>query len=123
MPRRVPLVTTRDPRVWRDWWIEVSHPNFSRLRTLPTIAVYENPLTYSAVRSADRVFVPAPRLVEKTTRKYRLRVPARFLPTPIDEIEFNDKLLGPIGEYARGKFTAVIHADNVRRTTPSNHAL
>ncbi len=83
MPQRKHLVTSRDPRDWRDWWVEFSHPTFSRLRTLPTIAVYENPLTYRAVRNADAVFVPAHCLVAKTTGKYRLRQPARFLPTPI----------------------------------------
>ena len=84
MAHRAHLVTSRDPRVWRDWWIEFLHPTFNRLRTLPTIAVYENPLTYTAVRKADAVFVPAHCLVEKSTRKYRLREAATFLPTPID---------------------------------------
>lgn len=84
VPHRVHLVTSRDPRVWKDWWIEFSHPTFSRLRTLPTIAVYENPLTHAAVRRADAVFVPANCLVEKTTRKYRLKAPATFMPTPIE---------------------------------------
>ena len=83
VPHRVHLVTSRDPRLWRDWWVEFSHPTFSYLRTLPTIAVYENPLTYAAVRRADAVFVPAHYLVDKTTSKYRLKREARFMPTPI----------------------------------------
>jgi len=84
MPQRVHLVTSRDPRDWRDWWIEFSHPTFSRLRTLLTIAVYENPLTRRLVQRAHGVFVPARCLVAKTARKYRLRRPPEFLPTPIE---------------------------------------
>lgn len=83
MPDRVQLVTSRDPRDWRDWMIEFNHPTFSRLRTLPTIGVYENPLTYRAVRKADKVFVPARCLVQKTQRKYGLHEAPVFLPTPI----------------------------------------
>lgn len=83
MPDKVHLVTSRDPRDYRDWWIELKHPTFSRLRTLPTIAVYENPATYLAVRRAARVFVPAKCLVAKTQRKYGLKTPPTFLPTPI----------------------------------------
>jgi glycosyltransferase involved in cell wall biosynthesis len=84
MPHCVHLVTSRDPRDWHDWWIEFSHPTFSRLRTLLTIAVYESPLTRLLVRRADQVFVPARFLIEKAARKYSLRRRPGFLPTPIE---------------------------------------
>jgi glycosyltransferase involved in cell wall biosynthesis len=82
-PDKVHLVTLRDPRDWGDWWIEFNHPTFSRPRALLTIAAYQNPFTYRAVRKADAAFVPAKCLVEKARRKYRLDKPPVFLPTPV----------------------------------------
>lgn len=83
MPKKVHLVTLRDPRDWHDWWIEFNHSDFSRPRALLTIGVYQNPLTYRAVRHADRAFVPAKFLMGKAQRKYGLDNPPGFLPTPV----------------------------------------
>jgi glycosyltransferase involved in cell wall biosynthesis len=96
LPQRVHLVTSRDPREWRDWWIDFSHPTFSRLRTLVTIAVYENPLTRLLIRRAHGVFVPARCLIEKAARKYGLRKPPGFLPTPITMPEQPIKASKPV---------------------------
>jgi len=86
-PEKVHLVTLRDPRDRRDWWIEINHPTFSRRRALLTVAVYENPLIYWAVRKADGAFVPARCLVDKAQTKYRLQRPPQFLPTPVETPE------------------------------------
>ena len=83
IPEKTHLVTLRDPRDWHDWWIEFNHPTFSRTRALLTIGVYQNPLTYRAIRNADAAFVPAKCLVDKATRKYGLDGPPGFLPTPV----------------------------------------
>lgn len=82
-PERAHLVTSRDPRLLRDWWLELRYPTFSALQVLRTAAYYENPLTRQAVRRADAVFVPAHFLAERVARKYRLPQPPGFLPTPI----------------------------------------
>jgi len=83
VPDKVHLVTLRDPRDWHDWWMEFNHPTFSRLRALLTIGIYQNPLTYRAIRNADAAFVPARCLVDKAMRKYGLDSPPGFLPTPV----------------------------------------
>jgi len=84
MPDRRHVITCRDPRDARDWWVEFRHPSRTKLRLLLTLAYYENPLTYRAVRRADAVFVPARFLRAKVRRKYRLRTEPEFLPTPIE---------------------------------------
>jgi len=83
MPARVHLVTCRDPRLVRDWWLEWRHPTLSRLQVARTAAYYENPLTRRAVRHARAVYVPAHCLTERVRRKYGLRADPGFLPTPV----------------------------------------
>lgn len=82
-PKRLHLVTSRDPRMAWDWWQELRYPTYSPLQVLRTAAYYENPLTRRAVRRAAAVYVPARFLIERVRRKYRLARPPRFLPTPI----------------------------------------
>ncbi len=82
-PRRLHLVTSRDPRMAWDWWQELRYPTYSPAQVLRTAAYYENPLTRRAVRKAAAVYVPAHFLIDRVARKYRLRQPPSFLPTPI----------------------------------------
>jgi len=83
VPEAVHVMTTRDPRDLRDWWIEFKYPSHTRLGLLRTAAFYENPLTRKAVRRAEKVFVPAKCLAEKVMRKYRLPDLPDFMPTPV----------------------------------------
>jgi glycosyltransferase involved in cell wall biosynthesis len=82
-PRRLHLVTSRDPRMLRDWWLELRHPTYSPGQVLSTAAYYENPMTRGAVRRASAVYVPAHFLAARVQRKYGLKQKPRFLPTPI----------------------------------------
>ncbi|KAA6186096.1 glycosyltransferase family 4 protein [Thiohalocapsa marina] len=82
-PDRLHLVTSRDPRMARDWWQELRYPTYSPLQVLRTAAYYENPPTRWAVRRAAAIYVPARFLIERVARKYRLETRPRFLPTPI----------------------------------------
>lgn len=83
LPSRVHVVTSRDPRLFDDWRVELRHPTYSRLQVLLTALYYENPWTRVAVRRARRVYVPAHCLAERVKRKYGLRRAPAFLPTPI----------------------------------------
>ena len=59
MSERAHVVTSRDPRLLKDWWIEFLYPTLSKFQVLKTCIHYENPLTYRAVRNADAVCCPA----------------------------------------------------------------
>ena len=83
MPHRRHIVTNQDPRLLRDWWIELRHPTYSAAQVLKTAAYYENPLTRRSVRAADAVMVPAHFLKQVVARKYGLSFEPTFMPTPI----------------------------------------
>jgi len=82
-PDRLHLVTSRDPRLPRDWWLELRYPTYSRAQVLRTAGYYENPLVHAAVRRASAVYVPARFLIDRVACKYRLQRPPGYLPTPI----------------------------------------
>jgi glycosyltransferase involved in cell wall biosynthesis len=84
-PRRVHLITCRDPRDRHDWWIEFMHATGKRRMLTPLNYLTESgPLVRHAVRHADGVYVPAQFLRDKVRRMYRLRDRADFLPNLID---------------------------------------
>jgi glycosyltransferase involved in cell wall biosynthesis len=83
MPGAGHVVTVRDPRNIRDWWLEFRYPSRSRIGVLRTMAFYDNPLTWMAVRRSDRVLVPAKCLAGTVRRRYLLARPPGFMPTPI----------------------------------------
>jgi len=83
MPDAPHVVTVRDPRNIRDWWLEFKYPSRSRAGVLKTMAFYDNPLTWMAVRRANRVFVPAKCLAEHVRKTYFLPRAPEFMPTPI----------------------------------------
>lgn len=83
LPSRIHCVTSRDPRLWHDWWVEFRHPTYSRAQVLRTACYYENPLTRASVRAARAVYVPARCLAERVQRKYNLADLPAFMPTPI----------------------------------------
>lgn len=82
-PDRLHLVTSRDPRLARDWWLELRHPTYSRAQVMRTAAYYENPLVRAAVLRAAAVYVPAWFLIDRVAQKYRLARPPVYLPTPV----------------------------------------
>ncbi|NKB57461.1 MAG: glycosyltransferase [Alphaproteobacteria bacterium] len=82
-PSKRHFVTCRDPRLLRDWLLELRYPSYSASQVLKAAAYYENFFTREGVRRADRVFVPAQFLRERVKRKYSLKVLPKFLPTPI----------------------------------------
>ncbi|MEZ5504424.1 MAG: glycosyltransferase, partial [Halioglobus sp.] len=83
VPNAVHVVTSRDPRDLRDWWIEFRYPSQTRFGLLRTAAFYEKPLTRDAVRNAAKVVVPAKCLAPKVQRKYALPCLPDFMPTPV----------------------------------------
>jgi glycosyltransferase involved in cell wall biosynthesis len=85
LPQRIHLVTCRDPRGWRDWWIEFRYATRRRRFLIPFNYLTESSfLVKSAVRHAHAVFSPAHFLIPKIQMLYRLSTPPTFLPNLID---------------------------------------
>ena len=83
-PDRVHVVTCRDTRLLSDWAIEMRawllEGSFKTLLTYP----YENnPLVFQAVRRAHAVFCPNEFSIPIARKKYRLKAPPGFLPSPV----------------------------------------
>jgi glycosyltransferase involved in cell wall biosynthesis len=89
------VITFRDPRTLRDWWMELERPSSSRMQVLANFIYEDNPLVRQSVRRADAVFCAAEHLSSKAQRKYRLRDAPAFLPTPVDVPERCDKASTP----------------------------
>jgi glycosyltransferase involved in cell wall biosynthesis len=84
-PRRVHLVTCRDPRDWRDWLIEFRYATQRRRLLIPFNYLTESSFFVKlAVRRAQAVFSPAQFLIPKIQTLYRLSTAPRFLPNLID---------------------------------------
>ncbi len=84
-PRRVHLVTSRDPRELHDWWIEFLYATPMRRLLTPFNYFTESGLfVRQAVRRADGVFCPAHFLKEKVKRLYGLSTLPTLLPNLID---------------------------------------
>ena len=84
-PRRVHLVTSRDPRELHDWWIEFLYATPMRRLLTPFNYFTESGLfVRQAVRRANGVFCPAHFLKEKVKRLYGLSRLPTLLPNLID---------------------------------------
>lgn len=83
MPKRKHVVTFRDTRLLRDWWIEFIYPTKSHLQVLMNYLYEDNFLVKKAVRRADCHFAAANFLIKKSRKKYRLMDDPIFLPSPI----------------------------------------
>jgi glycosyltransferase involved in cell wall biosynthesis len=84
-PRRAHLVTSRDPRDLKDWWIEFLYATPTRRLLTPFNYLTEAGLfVRQAVRRADAVFCPAHFLKDKVRRLYGLKVLPNLLPNLID---------------------------------------
>lgn len=75
------VITCRDPRTLRDWFIEIRDATWRRkIRNVALIFFEEGPLVSWAIRRADCVAYAARFLQEKINRMYRPRVALTFLP-------------------------------------------
>ena len=77
------VVTFRDPMERADWRIETALSGKGRIGYRLYQAFIDNPLVASAVRSADLLCCAAHFLIPKVVRKYGLKSPPEFLPTPV----------------------------------------
>jgi glycosyltransferase involved in cell wall biosynthesis len=84
-PRRTHLVTSRDPRDLKDWWVEFLYATPTRRLLTPFNYLTEAGFfVRQAVRRANGVFCPAHFLKEKVKRLYGLKILPSLLPNLID---------------------------------------
>ncbi len=83
-PRSKHVVTFRDPRDAKDWFLEVARPSVSRFKTLRSLAYEHNPWVRHAVKKADAYFSCAEGLEAKAQKLYGLKQRPLFLPSPIE---------------------------------------
>jgi glycosyltransferase involved in cell wall biosynthesis len=84
MPRKIHIVTSRDPRFWNDWVREFIHPSYNKFQVIANYLYEDNFLVKKSVQKANRVFSAAIFLSKKVSQKYSLKNEAAFLPTPIE---------------------------------------
>jgi glycosyltransferase involved in cell wall biosynthesis len=82
-PHRKHMVTVRDPRDSRDWWMEFTRPSLSYLQVIHNYLYENNPLVRRSVVRMDAIYTIAKCLVPKVKRMYRPNVDPEFLPTPV----------------------------------------
>lgn len=82
-PHRKHMVTVRDPRDSRDWWMEFVNPSLGYLQVLHNYLYENNPLVRYSMSRMDGIYTIAKSLVPKVDRMYRCGVDPRFLPTPV----------------------------------------
>ncbi len=83
MPHKMHLVTSRDPKLFSDWFREFTHPSYNKLQVLSNYLFENNILVKNSVQKADKVFSAADFLKKKAIKKYSLNGSIEFLPTPI----------------------------------------
>jgi glycosyltransferase involved in cell wall biosynthesis len=84
MPQRIHLVTSRDTRLFKDWFREFIHPSFNKIQVFANYLYEDNFLVKRSVGKANRVFCAAKFLNDKVTKKYSVKNGVGFLPTPIE---------------------------------------
>jgi len=84
MPRRIHLITSRDPKFFKDWFNELMHPSYSKIQVLGNFLFEDNFLVKKSLRSSNGVFCAAKFLNKKVLKKYRLKSEVPFLPTPVE---------------------------------------
>ncbi len=89
MPDRAHVITFRDPLDLGDRWTELRYAItgggslFSKLGAILYSAYIDNGLVRRAVLNGDALFCAAQFLAPKVAKKYRLKRPPQFLPTPV----------------------------------------
>lgn len=80
-PEAKHIITCRDPRVFRDWVIEIRDATWKRkIRNIALMFFEEGPIVSWAVRKVDCVAYAARFLERNITEMYRPTTPLRFLP-------------------------------------------
>jgi glycosyltransferase involved in cell wall biosynthesis len=82
-PHRKHMVTVRDPRDIRDWWMEFVKPSLGYLQVIHNYLYENNPLVRSTMTRMDAIYTIGKCLVPKVDRIYRCNVTPEFLPTPV----------------------------------------
>jgi len=84
-PNRIHIVTSRDPRTFKDQLVELRYTNWYRRLIYPVIRLYEHSVfVKKAVQHADAVWCPAPFLIPKIRKLYNLNQDPQFIPSPVD---------------------------------------
>ncbi|HUH97121.1 MAG TPA: glycosyltransferase family 4 protein [Anaerolineales bacterium] len=96
MPGRRHVVTFRDTRDLKDWWIEFTYPSRSKAQVLSNFLYEDNFLVHGAVRQADRWLAASKLLIPKARRKYRLSADPLFMPSPFPFAEAVQKSERPV---------------------------
>ena len=96
MPDRKHVVTFRDTRDMKDWWIEFIHPSLSYAQVISNFIYEDNFLVHDAVRKADKRFTAAKMLIPKARKKYKLSHDPEFLPSPIPFADLVQKSETPL---------------------------
>ena len=89
MPHKIHVVTSRDPKLFKDWTIEFTHPSYNKIQVMANYLYENNFLVKKSVRNAGRVFCAAKYLNVKVSKKYSLKDGVEFLPTPVEVPEKN----------------------------------
>ena len=82
-PHRKHMVTFRDPRDTRDWWMELVRPSLSHLQVIHNYLYENNPLVRGSIAKMDAIYTIGKCLVPKVERMYRCGADPEFLPTPV----------------------------------------
>lgn len=84
MPKKIHIVTSRDPKYWNDWVREFINPSYNKFQVIANYLYEDNFLVKKSVQKANRVFSTAKFLSKKIAKKYSLKDEVVFLPTPIE---------------------------------------
>lgn len=107
MPGKRHIVTFRDTRNIRDWWVEFLHPSLSYSQVISNFVYEDNFIVHNAVRKADGWFSASKLLIPKAYKKYKLSANPEFLPSPIPFSENVKKSKTPlvcfVGRFDRRK--------------------
>lgn len=95
MPQKKHMVTFRDPRDFKDWWMEFDLPSLNRLQVLLNYFFENNILVQRCIKKMDGVFTIANYLVPKVKKLYHLHADPIFLPTPVAVAEPIEKAPTP----------------------------
>src|SRR4030067_707574 len=84
MPKKIHIITSRDPKFWNDWFREFTHPSYDKFQVIANYLYEDNFLVKKSVQKANRVFSTAKFLSKKVVEKYSLKNEVAFLATPIE---------------------------------------
>lgn len=96
MPDRKHVITFRDTRDLRDWWIEFLYPSLNYPQVMANFMYEDNFFVHGATRKANAWFTAARLLIPKARKKYKLPRDPEFLPSPIPFPETVQKSETPV---------------------------